>query len=289
MQTFEEIMSETRYRTATRVVKRVGSASVAVSEMTWPQGRFENLPARYSAMTVYRSRAKIGHTIAGEQRPVRQFLPGDVMLRPPNFEYVSEYHAPVDLIVFAIETDLVQKATAAFDADVAHAFGRFEARAFRSPLVSELAKKLADTAETHADRLYADTLTHTMIHELWRMSEEAIDQAEAQPGQLAQDQLKRVDDLIAETPGAQVSLDVLAQTLGMSTTAFSTAVKLTTGMSPYQYVLVRRIARARDLIETTRLSLAEIAYRSGFSSQSHMTDVFTKRVGASPGKLRKGL
>ena len=49
----------------------------------------------------------------------------------------------------------------------------------------------------------------------------------------------------------------------------------------------RRIANARRMIEVTSLPLSEIAYRNGFSSQSHMTGLFTSRLGITPGNLRK--
>ena len=59
-------------------------------------------------------------------------------------------------------------------------------------------------------------------------------------------------------------------------------------MTPYQYVLDKRIERAQLMIETTSLSLAQISFASGFSSQSHMTDVFRAKLGMTPGKVRSG-
>ncbi|MEM7641848.1 MAG: helix-turn-helix transcriptional regulator, partial [Pseudomonadota bacterium] len=59
-----------------------------------------------------------------------------------------------------------------------------------------------------------------------------------------------------------------------------------TGLSPHQFLLRRRIARAKDMLRTSVMPLAEIAVATGFSSQSHMTDVFRQKVGTTPGKYR---
>ena len=286
MQTFEEIVTEPRYRDSVRSAHRVGTARVGVSEMSWKTGELKNIRARYSALTLYKTPSRIKHTICGEDRPVRSFLPGDLMLRPPNLDYDTEYHTPVEITVFAIENELVQNATTAFAADVGSVFSRLEARPFRSPLIEGLARQLADAANRNADRLYVDSLTNTLIHELWRMADGTVLASETDPGALAPGQMRKVDELIDTARGASLTAEMLAQTVAMSMTAFSAALKQTTGMTPYKYVLSRRLDGARNLLQTTGLPLAEIAYRCGFGSQSHMTDVFRCKLGTTPGKLR---
>jgi transcriptional regulator GlxA family with amidase domain len=98
--------------------------------------------------------------------------------------------------------------------------------------------------------------------------------------------LRRIDEIISETLGDQINLEDLAASTSMSLPAFSTAMKATTGQTPYQYVLTRRVDRARGMVESTVLPLAQIAFRCGFSSQSHMTDVFRAKLGTTPGRLR---
>lgn len=286
MHSYEEIIDETRYRASVRSADRIGSARIGVSEMTWKPGRVKNLTARYSALTLYRSAAPIKHTIAGQDRPTRQFFEGDLMVRPPNLNYETEYGASVDICVFALETDFVRTATTAFNADVGSVFGRLECRPFRSPLVEGLAKQLSACAGAGGDRLYSDALSQAMIHELWRMADGVFHPSEQTPGTLTQRQMRQIDEAIAGAPGGQIALDHLAGIVGMSMAAFAAAMKETTGLTPYKYVLSRRTAQARDLVENTTLPLAEIAFRCGFSSQSHMTDVFRAKLGATPGRLR---
>lgn len=98
--------------------------------------------------------------------------------------------------------------------------------------------------------------------------------------------LNIVLDYIEVSLDEDLSLNTLAALAGLTTFHFARAFKKATGQSPRQYVLERRMARARTCLETTDLSLAEIAYSSGFSSQAHMTDVFRRRLGITPGKYK---
>jgi len=50
-----------------------------------------------------------------------------------------------------------------------------------------------------------------------------------------------------------------------------------------------RIGRAAALLANPRLSIADIAYAAGFSSQSHLTSVFRRLMGTTPYAYRQGL
>jgi AraC family transcriptional regulator len=51
--------------------------------------------------------------------------------------------------------------------------------------------------------------------------------------------------------------------------------------------MARRLERARELLETSAMPIAEVAERSGFASQSHLTRVFSGTFGVSPGQFRR--
>ncbi|MEM7490296.1 MAG: AraC family transcriptional regulator [Pseudomonadota bacterium] len=87
---------------------------------------------------------------------------------------------------------------------------------------------------------------------------------------------------LAETGG----IDTLAALLDMGTFAFTRAFKATTGQAPHQYLIDRRMGRIKDMLAHGDEPLVEIAYATGFSSQSHMTAAFTRRMGVAPGKWR---
>lgn len=84
-----------------------------------------------------------------------------------------------------------------------------------------------------------------------------------------------------------VPIAELAVSLGMSPSRYSRAFKASVGYPPSRYVLERRVAQAQRLLETTDMALVDVTLESGFSSQSHMTFVFVKELGVTPGQYRR--
>jgi transcriptional regulator GlxA family with amidase domain len=84
-----------------------------------------------------------------------------------------------------------------------------------------------------------------------------------------------------------ISLEQLADTVGLSRSHFAREFKKSTGLPPHRWLLVRRIERAQDLLLNSTLSIEQIASRCGFSDQSHLTRVFTSFLRVSPGEWRR--
>jgi AraC family transcriptional regulator len=99
--------------------------------------------------------------------------------------------------------------------------------------------------------------------------------------------LKRVDDLIEAHLDGRLTVHVIATSLGLSTGFFTRAFKAAVGKSPHDYIVDRRVSRARILLGTG-MRLAEIAAATGFASHAHMITQFRRRLGVTPGCLRNG-
>lgn len=84
-----------------------------------------------------------------------------------------------------------------------------------------------------------------------------------------------------------ISIDQLAKNLDVSTSYLSRIFKQQTGETLNMFITKEKIIRARVLLENTDLTLAEISYKLGFSSQSYFTYVFRKYVGTTPGNYRE--
>ena len=79
----------------------------------------------------------------------------------------------------------------------------------------------------------------------------------------------------------------MAAVARLSAYHFARQFKVATGIPPHQYVITRRVERARQLLqEGTDLSLAEVAAHAGFSDQSQFTHHFKRVVGVTPGQFR---
>ncbi|MEM7709658.1 MAG: AraC family transcriptional regulator [Pseudomonadota bacterium] len=156
------------------------------------------------------------------------------------------------------------------------------------PGLKALADALLEEARmpTLGGELYADMLAQQIAIRVLRRRYQGPIEARLSGYVLSDGDLARVLAHLDRDLSMPGGVDALADALGMETMYFSRAFKETTGQTPYQYLLDRRIMRAKDLLLSSDLSLAEIADETGFSSQSHMTSTFKKRIGLSPGRWR---
>lgn len=99
--------------------------------------------------------------------------------------------------------------------------------------------------------------------------------------------IRRAIDYIEARLEGDLRLSEIADAVGMGVYAFARAFKAEMGRSPYQYIVARRLSRARDLLASSDRPIADIAYAAGFSSQSHLTDTFRRRLGITPGRYRR--
>ncbi len=141
-------------------------------------------------------------------------------------------------------------------------------------------------------RLYADSLAIGLAIQLVRRYSSLKD-IHVGHGGMAPRKLRQaiglIDQHLAEEEEGRVALRVVARQVGMSFFHFSRAFKQSMGMSPTNYIAERRIERAKKMLEETELPIAEIALRSGFSSQSHFTTSFRRLAGATPKAFRAAM
>jgi transcriptional regulator GlxA family with amidase domain len=84
----------------------------------------------------------------------------------------------------------------------------------------------------------------------------------------------------------EVLLDELAQSLNISTSRLRHLFKDETGLSPTQYLKMRRMQKAKELLETTFLSVKEVMLQVGVKDKSHFIRGFKKAHGLSPAQYR---
>ena len=84
----------------------------------------------------------------------------------------------------------------------------------------------------------------------------------------------------------QITVEDMAAETGMSVNSLISNFARATGRTPAQYVLHQRLRRACWFLANRPLSIAEIAFATGFSSHAHLCAVFRRKLAMSPGEWR---
>ena len=102
---------------------------------------------------------------------------------------------------------------------------------------------------------------------------------------LNEDILKRLEEFIVTHLSESLDVATLAKMTHRSQFHFSRAFTRLVGMSPYRYVVHLRLQRAVEMIRDGKFGLAEIAAKTGFADQSHLTRWVRRVHGVSPTQI----
>ena len=110
----------------------------------------------------------------------------------------------------------------------------------------------------------------------------------AEPGHLPRLQSEALMVFVEDFLSQDIGLVDMAAVVGYSPDHFARLFRRTFRVSPYQYLLSRRVERAKTMLRDATLPIALVAVSCGFTSQSHLNAVFKRVTGVTPGRYRKG-
>lgn len=139
----------------------------------------------------------------------------------------------------------------------------------------------------YANALYVDCLSRAVAAQLVRK----YSNARLRSGPVFTDGpgpvVSEAIDYMRENLDRSISLEDIAEVINRSPSHFARQFRAEMGVPPYQYLVSLRLDKAQDLLERTRLSIAEIAFECGFSHQEHLTRLFRRRYETTPAAYRK--
>jgi AraC family transcriptional regulator len=136
-------------------------------------------------------------------------------------------------------------------------------------------------------RLYVDSLAVSVASRLISTYSSIAQRQAAQSGGLGGRRLKQTLAYIEDHLSEDLSLTRIASISGISASHFKTLFRESAGVPVHQYVVQRRIERAKDMLMQDKLSIAEIALATGFSHQSHLARHMRRSVGLSPRAMKR--
>jgi AraC family transcriptional regulator len=135
--------------------------------------------------------------------------------------------------------------------------------------------------------LAAESLANVLAVHLIRHVLAPCQPARRRAGTLPRAKLRAVVEYIEEHLDGGPTLEQLAAVARLSPNYFAWQFKRATGLPPHQYVIARRVERAKQLLQAeSAFSLAEVAAVAGFSDQSQFSHHFKRLIGVTPGQFR---
>lgn len=161
-----------------------------------------------------------------------------------------------------------------------------EAQATRDGTVLAISSILrrAHTTSDLSD-IAASTLAHRLAEHL--QTEYAGTRTGPARGLLDRRTVDRVADYVEAELHDELTLDQLAAIATLSPFHFARSFKATTGLAPHQYVIARRMDRAKSLLLGTASAVPEVAAAVGLSNLTHFRRMFRRHLGLNPGELRR--
>jgi AraC family transcriptional regulator len=172
------------------------------------------------------------------------------------------------------------------------AYGEVELRPSRKFANSRLS---ALVAAAHAEmvvgfpsgRLFLDSIEQAMAVAL--VKDRAVRHRPVQMyrGGLGSARMCRIRELVRAKMEDDLSLDEMAQSVGLSTAHFARMFRKSTGQTPHQFVLRQRIERAKVMLRASDARVLDVAVACGFRTQQHFAQVFRDVLGVSPTEYRQ--
>jgi AraC family transcriptional regulator len=133
-------------------------------------------------------------------------------------------------------------------------------------------------------RLYTDGLALALSARLLMVFGEEM-KRQGRPAALSRRRMARVIDYIEAHLDQNLSLDQVAAVACLSPSHFKAAFRQTAGMPVHQYVVRRRVERARRLLAEGRVPIAQVALEVGFAHPSHLARWTRRLLGVAPKAL----
>jgi AraC family transcriptional regulator len=207
---------------------------------------------------------------------------GDVDIHPAGYHDAWEEFDSNESIVLGLSPSLLQRAANDIGLDAAR-IGLEPRFQFRDPQIEHVAWALQAERKNGAPNgaLYAECLGLALaVHLLGHYKSLSVVKRD-----LSRIQLRQVTAYIESNIEQDLSLAALAQIAHLSASHFKTMFKRSTGFAVHEYVIRRRVERAKQLLTRSALPASQVAVEAGFSHQSHMAKAMRRVLGLTPSAI----
>lgn len=220
-------------------------------------------------------------TATGRQKVVHR-SPDGMCLVPSQQPISIDWSDYSECLTLAIEPRVVERAAA--ESAVAGPIELKEIHDRNDPLIWQIGLALLTESEAQepVGRLYAESLANTLAFHLFRHYNASEAKSIASIGGLSGRKLRLATEFINAHVAEDVTLADIAAVVDLSPFHFARAFKQTTGLTPQQYLMQRRVELAKSLLAQETLPIVEVSAQVGFKNQSHFTTFFRRYTSMTP-------
>ena len=255
--------SESTAITATQLSADTGGGSFELGELTL--GIFDNDQPSH--------RIAVGSDV----RQDKPLLADQGWILPSGAQGVCEFDDPLSFVSVSVSSALLAEVGFASVTDFDPHIGAHD------PLLLQMVRTVAQF-DDHAPRIYRESLQRALAAHLSQLLEPTTI---AQARLIDDKRLRQAVDYIHDNIGSDLSLEVLAAQATLSPFHFARAFKKAMGLSPLQFVITERLKLSRVLLDTTKLTVVDIALRVGYEDVSRFRKQFKRYFDVTPTQMRE--
>jgi AraC family transcriptional regulator len=212
---------------------------------------------------------------------------GQLGIYPAQAPQQVAWNAPVEFIhLYMMPATLDRAATELFQQSQYELLAK---SAIVDPFITAMAMQLKqEVVGNHLDRLYLESVTMLLALHLLKHHSNVVKSLKQAAGRLSPTQFVLVQDYVLAHLDRNLSLQELADLVGLNPHYFCRLFKAACGLTPHQYLLKSRVDQAAQLLRSTPLPIADVAQQVGFYDQSRFTQVFRRWMGVTPKHYQQG-
>lgn len=262
---------------------------IAVEYSQFPSGEFDVCMSKHVIGVALVPQERVTWRVDDGSSKTTSFQPGSVFFYSSREFVWSRWEQPTECLHITLSPNLLSRV--ATDCSLSSKVEIDYRVMFTDSTILHLAQLFKSEILNAglAGKLYTESLANALAVHLLRNYSGSVIESAVQDGPLDALKLNQIKDFIEERLAQELTIADMAAVVHMSPFHFARAFKTATGQPPHRYVTYRRMERAKMLLAVTRLPVAEVAYRVGFSNQSHFTAQFRKATGTTPKSYRDSL
>jgi AraC-like DNA-binding protein len=256
---------------------------------TPPPLPFYSLPIPLVTIGINLGEAFDGQVRLAGERHVSHAEPGSMLLIPAGCDSYSEYrpsNRPIQTLGLASSANILEEIAFGVGLPVPHNGLPTTVTGQADPQAVLLGQAILKELE-RGTPLLLETLANALSIHLLRtvvgVKSTPAKPANGLPPRIA----RRISDFMQQYLHEPISLEDLAQLAGLSVYHFCRMFKRSFGMPPHRYLARMRVAKGRELLTGTNLSIGEISDSLGYASSSHFSHAFKQLTRCSPQEYRR--